>query len=100
MGDVTVEPLSGLATVIFDAKADWAKISGESDARSDRTKRRVGVWPEQKSFVFIRKPISPNLWAFARSYVTALVLQMLFTGRISKPSAQPAGCCSFRLFQG
>jgi hypothetical protein len=40
IGDVVVVPFTGLATVIFDAKAACAEIAPESTARTERKRRR------------------------------------------------------------
>jgi hypothetical protein len=49
MGDETVVPLTGLATVIFDAKAGLERMSPEKIAAATRT-HRFGVWPECEQY--------------------------------------------------
>jgi hypothetical protein len=51
MADETRVPLIGLATVIFDARADCESITPDSIANSDTAIRGLGVWPGREQFL-------------------------------------------------
>src|SRR5882757_7943773 len=54
MGEVVVAPLSGLAMVIFEAKAACAKTAPASAARTKRPRRRRSDdWRKERYFFWI-----------------------------------------------